>query len=119
MNGKLNARLRNIIRKSVFDWLRRLEFNDVYTVNLRQCAQHVFEELARIDELSSQPPADVPLEELHRQHVSQNIVNFITQVFWNLHLQGILAPSPAWVSTGNSVFNDGYKNVSASLRLTE
>lgn len=115
MKAELSPQVRSIARTTIFDWLKRLVSKETYAIDMNQAAHQSLDKLFEEGEISSQPPSNVSLEELSRHNIPENLVNFITQTFWELHLQGILSPTPAWVSTGNAAYNNGYKIVSAII----
>ena len=115
MNSELDPQVRSIIRASIFDWLGSYVSREIYSVDIHQGAHQVLEKLFKEGELPSQPPSNVPFEALSSHGVSKNLLDFITQSFWELHLQGMLSPTPSWVSSGNAVFYTSHEKVSAII----
>jgi hypothetical protein len=95
----LNPKVYSIIRSAIFDWIRRLVISEKFEVNMNQMAHHTLNALHQNGFLSSSVAGNVRFEDL--QNVPQEIIRSITQIFWELHLQGVLTPSPAWISSGN------------------
>jgi len=104
MNDKvLNQNTQSMVRAAIFEWLARLVADGQYEVNLNQAAHQALEILYRKGILLSQAPSNISFEKLYAHQVSEDIINSVTQIFWELNLQGILMPSPAWISS-----NTGY-----------
>jgi hypothetical protein len=95
----LNPKLHSIIRSAIFDWLARFVADKKYEINMNQAAHHVLYVLFKEGILSSQAPSNVRFGDLYSNGVPRDIIRLITQIFWELHLQGVLAPSPAWLSS--------------------
>jgi len=113
--SRIKSKVRSIARTAIFDWLKRLVSDEKYVIDMNQAARLTLGKLFEEGEISPRPPSNVNLEELSRNYNYKTLVNFITQTFWELHLQGILSPTPAWISTGNTLYNNGYKTVSAII----
>lgn len=95
----LNPKAYSIIRSAIFDWLTRLVASEQFEVNMDQTAHYALTDLYKNGFLSSPVAGNVRFEDL--QNVPKEIIRSITQIFWELHLQGVLIPSPAWISSGN------------------
>jgi hypothetical protein len=95
----LNPNTQSIIKAAIFEWLARLVADKKYEVNLNQAAHQALDTLYRKGMLPSQAPSNIRFEELYTHRVSSDIINSVTQIFWELHLQGVLIPSPAWISS--------------------
>src|SRR5687767_2347041 len=97
----LNPELHSIIRTAIFDWLARLVADKHYEINMNEAAHKVLYVLYTKGILSSQAPSNVRFNDLSSHRVPKDIINFVTQIFWELHLQGVLTPSPIWISSDN------------------
>jgi len=95
--------IHSIIRAAIFEWLARLVADKKYEVDMNQAAHQALGTLYRKRILPSQAPGNIRFEDLDAHRVSSDIIRLVTQTFWELHLQGILIPSSAWISS-----NSGY-----------
>lgn len=96
-----NPNMQSIIRAAIFEWLARLVADKKYEVNMNQAAHQALNSLYRKGILPSQAPSNIRFEDLYAHQVSRDVIRSVTQIFWELHLQGILIPSAAWISSNN------------------
>lgn len=89
------------IRTAIFEWLARLIEAKKCEVDLNQAAYQALMTLHTRGVIPSQPPGNIRLAELYAHHIPSEVIGLVTQVFWDLHLQGILIPSPSWISSGS------------------
>lgn len=97
----LGPEIHTIIRTAIFDWLARLVESKKYEVDMNQAAHQTLGILHTKGIIPSRPPINVQFKELYSYGVPGDIIRQVTQIFWELHLQGILFPSPTWISSSN------------------
>lgn len=97
----LSPEIHTVVRTAIFGWLARLVENKNYEVDMNQAAHQTLDALHSKGIIPSRPPGNVPFRELSSSGVPGNIIRLVTQIFWELHLQGILSPSSTWISPSN------------------